>query len=729
MFLESVNSRLDISAPQQLQSHDWNRGTKSRVDGPEFVQKVRIIQRQYRRFALNKLITQLKCDQEWLFSWDEPRLGFYELQDQMQNPEVVARVRRMLEFLGSSSTASSCHSKMLLMAVMLNHYGDELGVHDAVMLERVHALGAAFQRVCAGPRCWINRIMFMIAYSQYTTKFLDWKANDAQRLVEQELACLQRNFENISHLKKLLRQGKIGVSRGKSLIQMYRTKSHHNFVQASRLLGGVSKKARHMAQRWLIRSVFLKDLAHTMRASNYKLEYTRWEEDNNTGSEDGPAPTPALTPTPRPPSSSSEKCRMACAHYILQGHIDPPQFGSRDYCGPMGEKLFTKWYGSDFMEWKVIKMSIGQCDGMLNETQKDWLVPLLGYSCHVISKIRGLKSHRGHAESCETPILDHEFICQQIGLNNCDAAQCLIHLISLLKQFACDHTELDYVTDMLAHEGITRRGLDVYVDIMACACAKVTSVELSLLVDRAKSVRPLAENELLQVVDGLVKDPKQFELICDTVYAARKSHQDTSWDRLVVLGLNFVDTLCGKMCQNQDLCSLPPTLSQFSLDILRVKLDIRQVVTTFCIMYYLIGVSQCDASVCKMKQQIKNALSLPTTATRLERLFTVADETRPQMDNSERNLVRGLIKRLVENGESGPVGELALSRIRSMLAYAVCPDAAPSKVQIQHFECEVNEIVSKAINIWQCSLSTYQPVYACISRARWMWETSFNMFE
>lgn len=648
-------------------------------------------------------------------------------------------LRRFLELLGSVHTASTCHSKMLLMAAMLNHHSEDLGVSDTVLMAHVKTLGRALDQVCKKPACWFHRMSFMVAYSRYACKFLDWKAADTDRLVEGQLAELERNFQFMTEIKKLVKNGKLPQENGHALVAHYRMKSKQNFLQCSRLLGasGGSKRAKYLAQRRLTRSLFLKDLAKTMKESNFKLEYTQWVYADSSSSSTSSSTSSSSSDTDIVEDfSSADRSRMACAHYMLQGRIDPPMFGTRDYCGQIGEKLFSKWYGADFVEWKSLKNCITRLSSRLCQTQNEWLPPLLNFATRVVKKICSIKSCKSvpsspSPSSPETDLdYDFEFIWEQSCLNNCDAINYIKHLMSCMRSVGCTHPGLTHVTTLVDSEGITKPTLDYFTDIMACACANISKCELTNLVDTARKVRPLCENELLAVVDELIKHPSQFDAVCDSVYAAKK-HQDVTTDRQTLLGLQFVDVLCASRDSVlTGLTSLPPTLGQFSLDILRLQLDISQVVSMFCIIYYLIGVSQNDSWVYTMKKRVKEALALASIDQQLDRLFQVADEARPQMDFSEQNIVRGLIRRLVEHGEYGPVGGLALSRIRTALSQAICPSAmAPPMAENHHFACEMNDIVSKAMAIWNCSLATYEPVYSCITRARWLWEAPSNLFD
>lgn len=691
----------------------------------EELRAVHTIQRSYRFYRLRKLIEDLHKNEPWFFHWNRtcpeetksvltifPQLELACLQNRFQDEGFFSKIQRLMELLGSAKSASKCHAKMLLMAFTLNHYGQlpsaELYKNEQQppcfpeLAANINTLGSRFLTVCSQPLCFFSRIRFIVAYSMYSKKFLMWKSSDAQRAITVEARNLVTSVMAINRIKEEIRkQGTLRFSKYQKTLGELKTIFERQFRSLSENLGSVERARELVGLEYKRRKflVLIKDL---------KLEEA-----------------------PQPPTEELEifyenTTRMVVFQRISTKTLSCAFIGSREEnIDPQG---FELWYGNHYNNLVRLKEVI---HNQFNKCQVLWIPKLVD---HVRTIMMKYILPAQEADRFEQSI-DYEFIIQQCTMNNFNPKHILLFFISYMKPHCMDHrikdlnlVEMDLENCVCPQKDSVLPFLEVLENMRVDSLQLMYHVNIKSLVTRSKKLelslfmKNLAEDKtdlvnLLRWATSASADDKC--LLPENIKMQKKSNIDK-----LALFYSF-HVAC---FPNPDKLSLfPETFTMLRMPVLRTQLLIRDTVIAFSILQFTIGLSKDERRANRIKTALFKILAdehRHTCDNTIVKIIDVISIERPGMTESERQLLHGLIGRIMSKGcPKEQVPKLALQRIRVAIQRRVLhvePD--DSCRMLEHFDGEVKRIVDQAENIWKLSIALYKPIYETLINFLPVWQ-------
>jgi hypothetical protein len=704
-------------------------------------------------YRLHRAITQLLTSDPWFFAWtnfiqgddvmeidDEgpeyenqlpAELQFTTLQAKFQDQAFFEKVVRLLELLGSAKTASRCHAKMLLMAFMLNHHRTLIADPDQItgnfdccdddqsesdsdsylvgdrsgrlctarcspaLLRQISQLGADFVSVCQYPRCWFRRMAFMVAYARYAKLFLDWKSKDAMSLIKSEVVLFVDAFNTMNNIKQCVTSGKVALERCQNSIAKLRRTAEQHFLRISRLLGS-SKRGKELVHREMSHRRFMNELSK--RVDKDGLVFVDWSSK----------------------IAVKNQVRMACMQSLVEKHPAPPRVGSREE--KHDPKIMSVWHGRYYRRLRNIKRMIG-------DTRTQSYIPqFVSYVQDIFREV--ILQHPKEIADFEKS-LDMEFLSQQCAFNHCELKDYILYFLEIMIRHASagrakELAKLSRTVGLRQPQGISIDMVFEFLDALDNMRVDITEAGLRS-VAKPMLHADAKKNELVALINDL---NGQRIGVCNLENWVQNARTDIagilpgdSLSRLDRLMVYFTTYLVG--CPNSaKLDTLPETFSVLRLPVLHAQIIIRDTVLAFCVVQFTLSVSRDSTSMCRLKNSFLAVLrsEAPDIVARTCQLI---DEERPALTSSERNVLHGLVSRLLSGDTviKDRVGKVAMERIRQAVQHRLLngDGAAPS---LDQFDTELKQITTYAVNLWRLSLGTYKPIYETLINAKHLWKNN-----
>jgi T-complex protein 11 len=174
------------------------------------------------------------------------------------------------------------------------------------------------------------------------------------------------------------------------------------------------------------------------------------------------------------------------------------------------------------------------------------------------------------------------------------------------------------------------------------------------------------------------------------------------------------------------LSQFPETFEMLRMSLLRTQMLIRDTVVTFSILQFTIGLSKDERRANRIKTALFTILAdehRQTADSTIGKIINVISIERPGMTDSERQLLHGLIGRIMSKGcPQEQVPKLALQRIQLAIQRRLFHVTDDSGRMLEHFDGEVKRIVDQAENIWKLSVGIYKPVYETLINFSRVWQ-------
>lgn len=654
-----------------------------------------VIQRAWRMYMLRCLIKELKETEPWFFSWktctnDRPpvRMSFEALQTKFADGVFFSQVTRFFELLGQRVDPSSkCHAKLLLIAFMLNHHTSQ----DVPLTQHIQCLGGAFLNVCVEPSCWFKRVRFFYAYSCFYRVFLDSKCKNAATKIPQVLS----NMTKSMLICQVLSKNNTSSSVQRTLNYIH-AKTRDYMAALTRLVGS-SSKAAELVRQDVARSVFL---------NNLQKRYVVSEID---------------------PSDKNRQYRSVGMQLILDANFTSVHLQSREAkydcykhstCSVMRDCYHMKL---DYIK-QLIRFNIN------SNKQSDWLPCFIDHVKMVLATL-----------SQELDI-DDECVQMQCARNCYDPSKLVAYLLSVMKTISLPNISGRNYVDLIdrleakfnleyCSKAVLFGVLDVLDDM------RVDHMDHFFHLNYSKLMSMTKKHELRFFVEDLsshrmgVKNLLQWVETAKTPEIATQGEVDSVLEdkRLRQLKIQFSKMMTW-FPSPAHLDDLPETFKHTRLSVLRTLIMVKDVVSAFTILQFVIMLSGDCSHICRIKQGImailKNECNCPQSEM-VSQLYNLVLAERPCMNERDQKILKSLVNRVIRKPDmtaSEQVPKLALERIQTAIQSNLLDEPAPAK--LTHFEQDVSIIAQDSLCILNLNLETYHPIYKTLLHFNEIWEQS-----
>jgi hypothetical protein len=653
-----------------------------------------VIQRAWRMYRLRCLIRELKETEPWFFSWktcanDQPpvRMSFEALQSKFADGTFFSKVTRFFQLLGQRVDPSSkCHAKLLLIAFMLNHHTHQ----DVPLAHHIQCLGSAFLNVCLDPSCWFRRVRFFYAYSCFYRVFLDSKCKNAATKIPQVL----NNMTKSMMICQVLSKNNTSSSVQRTLNYIH-AKTRDYMVALTRLVGS-SSKAAELVRQDVARSVFL---------NNLRKRYVVSQID---------------------PSDKNRQYRSVGMQLILDANFTSVHLQSREAkydcykhstCSVMRDCYHMKL---DYIK-QLIRFNIN------SNKQSDWLPCFINHVKMVLATLS------------QQLDIDDECVQMQCARNCYDPSKLISYLLSHMKTISLpDISGRDYPTLIsrleakFGFEGCSKAVLFGLLDILDDM--RVDHMDHFFRLNCNKLMSMTRKHELRFFVEDLSSHRMGVKNLLHWVETAKTSETsraavDSALEetRLRQLKIQFAKMMTWFPCPAH-LDELPETFKHARLTILRTLIMVKDVVSAFTILQFVVMLSGDCSHIGRIKQGImailKNECNCPQSEM-VTQLYDLVQTERPCMNDRDQKILKSLVNRVIRKPDitaSEQVPKLALERIQVAIQSNLLDQPAPAK--LTHFEQEVSVIAQNSLCILNLNLETYHPIYKTLLHFDEIWDQS-----
>ncbi|KAA8908083.1 hypothetical protein TRICI_004834 [Trichomonascus ciferrii] len=616
-------------------------------------------------------------------------MSFEALQTKFADGAFFSKVTRFFQLLGQRVDPSSkCHAKLLLIAFMLNHHTHG----DVPLAQHIQCLGSAFLNVCAEPSCWFKRVRFFYAYSCFYRVFLDSKCKNAATKIPQVLS----NMTKSMMICQVLSKNNTSSSVQRTLNYIH-AKTRDYMVALTRLVGS-SSKAVELVRQDVARSVFLNNLQKRYVASQID------------------------------PSDKNRQYRSVGMQLILDPSFTSVHLQSREAkydcykhstCSVMRDCYHMKL---DYIK-QLIRFNIN------SNKQSDWLPCFLGHVKMVLATL----SHQLD--------IDDECVQMQCARNCYDPSKLISYLLSHMKTITLpDISGRDYpalissLETRFSFEGCSKAVLFALLDILDDM--RVDHMDHFFHLNISKLSAITRKHELRFFVEDLSSHRMGVKNLLNWVEAAKTPETEAETPqhqvgaaleegRLRQLKIRFSKMITWFPCPAR-LDELPETFKYARLTILRTLIMVKDVVSAFTILQFVIMLSGDCTHVCRIKQGImtilKNECNCPQSEM-VTQLYDLVQTERPCMNDRDQKILRSLINRVIRKPDitaSEQVPKLALERIQFAIQSILLDEPTPAK--LTHFEQEVSVIAQNSLCILNLNFETYQPIYKTLLHFNEIWD-------
>lgn len=732
------------------------------------------ILRAYQKYKLQKTITELQANHQWLFDWSSHCNPFNISWISINNAQLITKINVLTKSLLGINGPSSCHTKMLLIAYMLSKNqciirttgaagaaAQDVGrttTHfprgcDKMQLSSwISNLGEAFVLVCKSPNCVTARLKFFTSYWEYYDGFCDLKNRDVQKTISKLLSTMANSIS----LWKI-----INKNANKSIANSFKSRRvlnsmHHEIKQQldklTSLVGSNTKAKQLLKFEIAAKRAFLLKLSNYCVNSNSDLcdymESCFLSPDLNCGSN-------KITRDNKIKQFRSVGLQLQLSFSFEE--FESVRVNSREVKYDHGKYSLNSVMNN---QHHVYLNSIKQLIRDNYYKKQNWVPHFINHSRAILGMMMPLE-------------VDQECVQQQCLMNCYNSTRMIRHVFSQMRK-CCNTKETNLLLDRLETEDarIKKETDNAIINVqIRCGCIGCTKNEprFSFLSSSDDRYSPKFLYDMLDALDHiradfmdkyfkthmcqLITSSKRFEskLFVADLYSNRiglkntiqwasncnvKSHPESlAIFQLADLNVDELSrmeklmTLFGSFMANTPssnyLDSCPEIFSLLRISILRTMIQIQDLVAGFTILQYAGSVSHDRSMVDRFKKSIdrvlqKDAQQSPNEI--VKNILSVIFTERPCLNDNERRLLGSLVNQVIRKPASNKVCQLALLRVKAAVIHQLFKNPIPPTCNLDRYSEELHSISEQTERIWKLSVETYGPIYDTLIHHDRIWD-------
>lgn len=668
------------------------------------------IQRAYRMYRLRNVINDLYDTEPWFFNgwktcsnqFNQQQYSIKTLQKKFSDEEFFKKITKFFQLLGEKADLSDvqCRAKMLLIAFMLNQHANQ----SLPLSKNVQCLGMTFLKVCERPTCWFNRIQFFCTYSCFYWGFLDSKYKNASIRIPQILSNVTKGII-LSNLSRKNKKHFDNIAEQNRYLNRIQTKTANYMNTLNRLVGS-SDKAMELVRQEIFKKIFLDKL------NKHYYDMT------------------TLTSAIDPSDKHNRQYRAIGLQLIISN----------------GNQFKSAHIQSREAKYDCYKHS--SCSVMRNHHhyRLDYIKQLVRFNYNSNKQCDWLPEFVSHVRSVlstfnKTVNIDDECFQSQCTRNCYEPDELVKYVLCVIKQLSLTHYYRDYYQPLIdtletqldsnnnttaittyCTKSILISLLDILDDL------RVDNMDLCFSLNSNKLIDVTTHNELRFFMEDLAS---QRMGIKNLVSWAKKSAvtRPPADDRLKAMVSEFSKMMTW-FPTSSNLDAFPETFKLIRLIILRTLILVKDTVTAFTILHFIIILSGDSSHICKLKQGILKLLRDESNIAQSEmvpQLFDLILTERPCLSEDDKKMLKSVICRIIRKPETTAMNEqvpkLALTRIQHIIQNEIeNNESSNPPLKLTYFEKEVKEISENCKSIFNLSMEIYHPIYQTILHLDEIWK-------